>query len=121
MVSEDSGASFNMLGRSREVHGDYHAMIDPHNPDHMVTGSDGGLAISRDRGETWQFVSTLPIGQFYHVDVDMDRPYHVYGGLQDNGFGAARAPTGRRGSRTRRGRRSAEAKGSTSTSTPPTR
>jgi photosystem II stability/assembly factor-like uncharacterized protein len=86
MVSEDSGASFNMLGRSREVHGDYHAMwIDPHNPDHMVTGSDGGLAISRDRGETWQFVSTLPIGQFYHVDVDMDRPYHVYGGLQDNG------------------------------------
>jgi photosystem II stability/assembly factor-like uncharacterized protein len=85
-VSENSGASFETLGRSREVHGDYHAMwIDPHDPDHMVTGSDGGMAISRDRGETWQFVSTLPIGQFYHVDVDMDRPYHVYGGLQDNG------------------------------------
>ncbi len=86
MVSEDSGASFNLLGRSREVHGDYHAMwIDPHDPDHMVTGSDGGMAISHDRGETWQFVSTLPLGQFYHVAVDMDRPYHVYGGLQDNG------------------------------------
>ena len=86
MVSEDSGASFNLLGRSRDVHGDYHAMwIDPHDPDHMVTGSDGGMAISHDRGETWQFVSTLPIGQFYHVDVDMDRPYNVYGGLQDNG------------------------------------
>ncbi|HEY0514855.1 MAG TPA: hypothetical protein VGH73_23375 [Thermoanaerobaculia bacterium] len=86
MVSEDSGASFNLLGRSREVHGDYHAMwIDPRDPDHIVTGSDGGMAISHDRGETWQFVSTLPIGQFYHVDVDMDRPYNVYGGLQDNG------------------------------------
>jgi photosystem II stability/assembly factor-like uncharacterized protein len=85
-VSENSGASFETLGRSRDVHGDYHAMwIDPRDPDHMVTGSDGGMAISRDRGETWQFVSTLPIGQFYHVDVDMDRPYHVYGGLQDNG------------------------------------
>jgi photosystem II stability/assembly factor-like uncharacterized protein len=85
-VSDNSGASFETLGRSREVHGDYHAMwIDPRDPDHMVTGSDGGMAISHDRGETWQFVSTLPIGQFYHVDVDMDRPYHVYGGLQDNG------------------------------------
>jgi photosystem II stability/assembly factor-like uncharacterized protein len=85
-VSNDSGATFDTLGRSREVHGDYHAMwINPRDPDHLVTGSDGGVAISHDRGETWQFVSTLPLGQFYHVAVDMDRPYHVYGGLQDNG------------------------------------
>jgi photosystem II stability/assembly factor-like uncharacterized protein len=85
-VSNNSGASFETLGRSRDVHGDYHAMwINPRDPEHIVTGSDGGMAISHDRGETWQFVSTLPIGQFYHVDVDMDRPYHVYGGLQDNG------------------------------------
>ncbi len=86
MVSENSGASFETLGRSREVHGDYHAIwINPHDANHIVTGSDGGMAISHDRGETWQFVSTLPIGQWYHVDVDMDLPYHVYGGLQDNG------------------------------------
>jgi photosystem II stability/assembly factor-like uncharacterized protein len=86
MVSEDSGKNFDMLGRSREVHGDYHALwINPKDPNHIVTGSDGGLAISRDRGETWQFVSTLPVGQFYHVAVDMERPYNVYGGLQDNG------------------------------------
>ncbi|HEX9943994.1 MAG TPA: hypothetical protein VGG03_18440 [Thermoanaerobaculia bacterium] len=85
-VSEDSGKNFDTLGRSREVHGDYHALwINPRDPDHIVTGSDGGVAISHDRGETWQFVSTLPLGQFYHVAVDMDRPYHVYGGLQDNG------------------------------------
>jgi photosystem II stability/assembly factor-like uncharacterized protein len=85
-VSEDSGKTFGLLGRSREVHGDYHAIwIDPHDPDHIVTGSDGGVAISDDRGETWQFVGDLPIGQFYHVAVDMERPYNIYGGLQDNG------------------------------------
>lgn len=27
----------------------------------------------------------LPLGQFYHVDVDDDFPYNVYGGMQDNG------------------------------------
>jgi photosystem II stability/assembly factor-like uncharacterized protein len=86
MVSEDSGKTFGLLGRSREVHGDYHAMwIDPNDPDHIVTGSDGGVAISRDRGQTWQFVGDLPIGQFYHVAVDMETPYNIYGGLQDNG------------------------------------
>ncbi|MBW8877019.1 MAG: hypothetical protein JF614_18800 [Acidobacteria bacterium] len=86
MVSDDSGKSFHVLGRSREIHGDYHAIwINPHNPEHIVMGEDGGMGVSRDRGETWQFVSTLPVGQFYHVAVDMDTPYNVYGGLQDNG------------------------------------
>ena len=86
MVSNDSGKTFNNLGRSREIHGDYHAIwIDPRDPSHIVMGEDGGVGISRDRGETWQFVSTLPLGQFYHVAVDMDTPYNVYGGLQDNG------------------------------------
>jgi photosystem II stability/assembly factor-like uncharacterized protein len=86
MVSDDSGKSFHNLGRSREIHGDYHAMwIDPHDPEHIVAGEDGGVGVSRDRGETWQFVSTLPLGQYYHVAVDMDTPYNVYGGLQDNG------------------------------------
>ncbi len=84
--SEDSGKTFNTLGRSREVHGDYHAIwIDPQDPNHIVTGSDGGVAISHDRGETWQFVGTLPLGQYYHVAVDMETPYNIYGGLQDNG------------------------------------
>lgn len=85
-VSEDSGKSFKVLGRSREIHSDHHALwINPKDPDHMVVGNDGGLGISRDRGETWQFVGNLPLAQFYHVAVDMDRPYNVYGGLQDNG------------------------------------
>jgi hypothetical protein len=41
--------------------------------------------MSNDRGATWSFVENLPVGQFYHVRVDMDRPYNVYGGMQDNG------------------------------------
>ncbi len=85
-VSDDSGHSFERLGRSRDIHGDYHALwIDPRDPDHMMVGEDGGLGVSRDRGATWSFVADLPIGQYYHVAVDQDVPYHVYGGLQDNG------------------------------------
>ncbi len=86
MVSEDSGKTFAVLGRSREIHGDYHALwINPRDPDHIIAGEDGGLGISRDRGETWQFVGNLPLAQYYHVAVDMDMPYNIYGGLQDNG------------------------------------
>jgi photosystem II stability/assembly factor-like uncharacterized protein len=85
-VSDDSGKTFAALGRSREVHGDYHAMwLDPRDPEHLIVGSDGAVAVSRDRGETWQFLLNLPFGQYYHIAVDMDRPYNVYGGLQDNG------------------------------------
>ena len=85
-VSEDSGKTWNVLGRSREIHGDHHDLwINPHDPEHMIDANDGGLGISRDRGETWMFVGNLPLAQFYHVNVDMDRPYNVYGGLQDNG------------------------------------
>ncbi|HYH44421.1 MAG TPA: hypothetical protein VEG34_01955 [Thermoanaerobaculia bacterium] len=85
-VSEDGGRTWKMLGRSRDIHADFHALwIDPKNPELMVAGEDGGLGISRDRGETWAFVGNLPLGQFYHVAVDMDVPYNIYGGLQDNG------------------------------------
>jgi len=84
-VSDDSGKSFRDLGR-RRIHSDNHALwIDPADPTHLVLGSDGGLAVSRDRGESWQFVSTLPLGQYYHVAVDGETPYNVYGGMQDNG------------------------------------
>jgi photosystem II stability/assembly factor-like uncharacterized protein len=85
-VSNDGGKTFEPLGRARDIHGDYHAMwIDPAHPEHIVVGNDGGVGISHDRGATWDFVDDLPIAQYYHVAVDMDVPYHVYGGLQDNG------------------------------------
>ncbi|HVT59592.1 MAG TPA: hypothetical protein VHR45_14465 [Thermoanaerobaculia bacterium] len=85
-VSDDSGKTFTNLGRSGDIHGDYHAMwIDPSDPRYLVAGEDGGVGISHDRGETWSFVGNLPLGQYYHVTVDMDTPYHIYGGMQDNG------------------------------------
>jgi photosystem II stability/assembly factor-like uncharacterized protein len=85
-VSEDGGTSWDVLVPFSDAHPDHHAMwIDPTNPSFVVDGNDGGVAISRDRGRTWEFVGNLPFAQFYHVRVDDETPYHVYGGLQDNG------------------------------------
>jgi len=84
-VSDDGGKTFR-TDLVREIHGDHHAMwINPSNSNHMLVGSDGGIHFSYDRGRTWDFVNTLPIGQFYEVGFDMRKPYYVYGGLQDNG------------------------------------
>lgn len=95
-VSEDGGKSFNQLmpayGTSVGVHPDHHAWwIHPTNPNFMIDGNDGGLNITHDRGKTWRFVENLPVGQFYHINVDNDFPYNIYGGLQDNGSWAGPA------------------------------
>jgi photosystem II stability/assembly factor-like uncharacterized protein len=83
IVSNDGGKSFSNI--SGGAHGDFHDLwIDPNNTDHIVAGDDGGLWISYDAGNKWVKNENLPISQFYHVSVDMDRPYNVYGGLQDN-------------------------------------
>jgi hypothetical protein len=82
--STDGGKTFKVV--QGIAHSDHHAMwIDPKNPRHLVLGNDGGLDISYDQGDTWEFVNTLPVGQFYAVSADMRKPYYVYGGLQDNG------------------------------------
>lgn len=84
-VSDDGGKTFRTDVVTR-VHGDFHAMwIDPSHSDHMMVGSDGGIYFSYDRGRGWDFVNTLPLGQFYEIGVDLKKPYNVYGGLQDNG------------------------------------
>jgi photosystem II stability/assembly factor-like uncharacterized protein len=84
-VSEDGGLTFD--GRTAEsVHLDHHAWyIDPLNPDRMLDGNDGGMGITYDRGRTWRHIENLPVGQFYHINVDNEIPYNIYGGLQDNG------------------------------------
>jgi photosystem II stability/assembly factor-like uncharacterized protein len=83
IVSNDGGASFSDI--SGGAHGDFHDVwVDPADPDHLITGDDGGVWYSYDAGNKWWKADNLPISQFYHVSVDMDRPYHVYGGLQDN-------------------------------------
>jgi len=83
IMSTDGGTSFNNI--SGGTHGDHHDVwIDPANTDHVITGDDGGLWYSYDGGDRWWKAENLPISQFYHVSVDLDRPYRVYGGLQDN-------------------------------------
>ena len=68
------------------AHSDHHAIwIDPHNSNHLIVGNDGGIDVTYDQGETWEYVNTLPVGQFYAVSADMRKPYYVCGGLQDNG------------------------------------
>jgi len=83
IVSVDGGKSFSNI--SGGAHGDFHDVwIDPNNTDHLITGDDGGLWYSYDAGNKWWKNDNLPVSQFYHVSVDLDRPYNVYGGLQDN-------------------------------------
>ncbi|HKV11481.1 MAG TPA: hypothetical protein VJ725_25275 [Thermoanaerobaculia bacterium] len=85
-VSDDGGKTFASLIPFALIHGDHHALwIDPRNPERMYVGNDGGVAVSHDRGKTTAFVANLPLAQYYHVAVDMETPYNVYGGLQDNG------------------------------------
>lgn len=85
-VSTDGGRSFQTLAGFGDIHPDHHELwIHPDNPEHLINGNDGGVAISRDRGESWDFVRNLPLAQYYHVRVDNDVPYNIYGGLQDNG------------------------------------
>lgn len=83
--STDGGRTWSNVGRG--VHADQHALwINPDNPHHMILGNDGGLYISRDRAETWDWSPDLPLAQFYALGVDMAEPFfHVYGGTQDNG------------------------------------
>ncbi len=95
-VSVDGGKSFTQLmpayGVSNGVHPDHHAWyIHPENPNFMMDGNDGGVNITKDRGETWRFVENLPVGQFYHIAVDHETPYNIYGGMQDNGTWAGPA------------------------------
>lgn len=84
-MSEDGGLTFPYR-IATNVHLDHHAWwINPENPRHMIEGNDGGLAITYDMGKNWTHVTNLPLGQFYHIAVDMEMPYNIYGGLQDNG------------------------------------
>ena len=83
--SIDGGKTFQPL-IGRNIHPDHHSWwISPVDPDFMMDGNDGGLAITYNQGKTWRYVQNLPVGQFYHVNVDNDLPYHVFGGMQDNG------------------------------------
>jgi photosystem II stability/assembly factor-like uncharacterized protein len=83
-MSKDGGNTFRSIQGG--IHADFHDFIfDPNNSEKMVVGTDGGVYKSWDGGTVWEMVKGLPLSQFYHVSVDNQKPYWVYGGLQDNG------------------------------------
>jgi photosystem II stability/assembly factor-like uncharacterized protein len=82
--SEDGGRTFSRIGAA--THGDHQAMwIDPTNPNRILLGDDGGFQISYDAGRTFDILNNIPFTQFYNVAYDLQVPYHLCGGLQDNG------------------------------------
>ena len=85
LISTDGGKTFKSINKEN-VHVDHHAIfINPERKGHIILANDGGINISYDDGETYFKANTPPVGQFYSVEVDFEKPYNVYGGLQDNG------------------------------------
>jgi hypothetical protein len=93
-ISRDGGNTFKSLGN---MHSDIHDVVfDINNSDVLYSGTDGGMYRSWDGGTTFEIVENLPLSQFYHISVDNETPYNVYGGLQDNGswYGPSSSPGG---------------------------
>jgi photosystem II stability/assembly factor-like uncharacterized protein len=82
--SEDGARTFARIGAG--THGDHHGMwIDPANSDRVLSADDGGFQVSYDGGKTFDILNNIPFTQFYNVAYDLQVPYHLCGGLQDNG------------------------------------
>jgi photosystem II stability/assembly factor-like uncharacterized protein len=87
MVSSDGGKTLKDGSQDQEVHGDFHAIwLDPYQQDRYYLGADKGVSLTHDHGQAFQLFDNLPIAQYYRIGVDMQEPYTIYGGLQDNGF-----------------------------------
>ena len=83
--SHDGGKTFTSIN-GENVHADHHALwVNPQKPGHLINGNDGGVNISYDDGANWIKNNTPAVGQFYAINIDYEKPYNVYGGLQDNG------------------------------------
>ena len=67
------------------VHSDHHTLwINPNNSNHFFLAGDAGLHESWDGGVAYNRLNNIPIGQFYGIGADMEVPYNIYGGMQDN-------------------------------------
>jgi photosystem II stability/assembly factor-like uncharacterized protein len=82
-VSRDGGKAFSKL---RTPHGDNHIVwVNPNDTKVLLEGNDGGATVSTDGGKTWSDEHNQPTGQFYHVALDGQFPFHIYGAQQDEG------------------------------------
>ncbi len=85
LKSKDGGKTFTSMGKEN-VHSDHQALwVNANKKGHVINGNDGGVNITYDDGENWIKNNQPPVGQFYAINVDNQKPYNVYGGLQDNG------------------------------------
>jgi photosystem II stability/assembly factor-like uncharacterized protein len=102
-VSYDGGKTFDPepmipADETKGIHADFHAFwVNPNDPENFIIGGDGGIGITNDHGKSWYFPETIPVAQFYHINVDNDKPYNVYGGMQDNGNWSGPGYTWKRG------------------------
>ncbi len=79
----DGGRTFKNI---ELPHGDNHIVwVNPRNPRIILVGNDGGGTVSVDGGDTWSSERNQPTGQFYHVAIDDQFPFHVFGASQDEG------------------------------------
>ncbi|MEP6831751.1 MAG: hypothetical protein ABJB74_00095, partial [Gemmatimonas sp.] len=93
-VSNDGGKT--LINAAQDVHVDDHGIwIDPNDPERWFLANDGGIAITFDKGGNFWYPMNFPIGQFYDITYDMDVPYNICAGAQDNG--AWCGPSRRRG------------------------
>jgi len=89
LKSTDGGVNWHRIDTLKgvnDIHVDHHALwVNPKDKSHILLGNDGGLYESYDEGANWRHINNMSVGQFYTINVDMETPYNVYGGLQDNG------------------------------------
>lgn len=94
-VSTDGGKTWKNMDKAN-VHADHHALwVNPKRDSHLVNGNDGGVNITYDDGGSWFKANTPAVGQYYSITVDNEKPYNVYGGLQDNGTWYSPSSAGR--------------------------
>ncbi len=83
-ISKDGGSTFSVIQSGQ--HPDIHDFsFDPNDSERMYLATDGGVYRSWDGGSSWDMVRDLPVSQYYHIALDNEEPFNIYGGLQDNG------------------------------------
>lgn len=80
--SKDGGRTWKRVRQA--VHGDHHDLWWAADGKRIIESSDGGVAISHDGGSSWEWRNNMTLAQIYHLGYDLQNPYTVCVGLQDN-------------------------------------